>query len=199
MSERGAQEADGSSGWRPRIFVFLTVSALWLLWSGPLTFHHPLLIGFWLLSALLVTWLCDRLALVTEETVPLDLTARTLGYVPWLSGQVVTSSLAVLRRSWLPGSDISPTTERIETTTRSDIGLVTYANSISLTPGTLSMEADSEGRTLVVHALTKRGIDELRGGEMDRRLRHVETPLVDRLQLGDTGDDGRSGDPGGAS
>lgn len=183
MSERGTQEDAIGSGWRPRAFVFLTVSALWLAWSGTLTFHHPLLIGLWLLSALLVTWLCDRLTLVTDETVPLGLTFRTLGYVPWLLGQVMVSSLQVLRRAWLPGSDIGPTTARIETTTRTDVGLVTYANSITLTPGTLTMEADGTGRTLVVHALSQDGIEELRGGAMDRRLRHVEGPLAQLLGL----------------
>ncbi|MDA8020696.1 MAG: Na+/H+ antiporter subunit E [Thermoanaerobaculia bacterium] len=171
--------------WRDRIFAFLAVSVLWLLWSGPLTFHHALLWGLGPASALLVVWLCDRLGLVTDETLPLELTFRTLGYVPWLAMQVVSASLVVLKHAWWPGAEISPKTARIDSTTLSDVGIVSYANSITLTPGTLSLEAESaeDGVTasILVHSLTAAGLDDLRSGAMDARIVRVEGPLRGRV------------------
>lgn len=191
MSDRGAM--GGRSGnWRARCFVFVTVLVLWLLWSGPLTFSHSLLLLFWPASALLVVWLCDRLGLVTDETVPLELSLRTLAYVPWLAVQAAISSLSVLRRAWTPGLDIDPTTARVPSTTRTEVGLVSFANSITLTPGTLSLQADLGSRpSILVHSLAPDGIQELLAGTMDAKVHHVEAPLLARLSSRPgSGDDG---------
>lgn len=188
-ADRDAGDRRSRSGsWRARIYAFLTVSTLWLLWSGPVTFHHGLVMALWPVSALLVVWLCDRLGLITEETLPLELTFRTLAYVPWLGWQVIVSSFGVLRCAWWPGAEIGPTTARLESEVGTDLGLVTYANSITLTPGTLTLEAepapaDGRGRpSLLVHALTPEGIDDLRSGAMDRRVARVEAPLRRRVE-----------------
>jgi multicomponent Na+:H+ antiporter subunit E len=162
--------------------VFLTVLFLWLMWSGPLTFDHSLLLWFWIASALLVVWLCDRLGLVTDETVPLELTLRTLAYVPWLALQATFSSVSVLRRAWSPGLDIDPVTARIPSTACTEVGLVSFANSITLTPGTLSLEAVSGNEpSILVHAVAPGGIEELLSGKMDAKIHHVEAPLHSRL------------------
>jgi multicomponent Na+:H+ antiporter subunit E len=49
---------------------------------------------------------------------------------------------------------------------------VIHANSITLTPGTITIEADDEG--FLVHALTRAGADGLAGSEMDRRVTRME-------------------------
>lgn len=174
------------TGWRARIFVFLTVSALWLLWSGPVTFHHTLLLWLWPASALLVVWLCDRLGMVNDETTPLELTLPTLAYVPWLALQVVSASVTVLRHAWWPGAHISPKTARVDSRARTDLGLASYANSITLTPGTLSLEAetaaDRRNASILVHSLTAGGLEDLRGGAMDARIVRVEEPLRKHLE-----------------
>jgi multicomponent Na+:H+ antiporter subunit E len=52
------------------------------------------------------------------------------------------------------------------------VGLVTHANSITLTPGTITVEADHD--EFLVHALTRENAEGLAGSEMDRRVRRLE-------------------------
>jgi multicomponent Na+:H+ antiporter subunit E len=49
---------------------------------------------------------------------------------------------------------------------------VTFANSITLTPGTVSMSVYPD--EIHVHALDQAGIEELKAGEMDRRICGIE-------------------------
>lgn len=157
---------------RAAIFLFLAVCGLWIAWSGHLSFSHPLLAVFGLVSASLVVWLCWRMDLVDGETVPLHLTGRTLRYVPWLGWQVVVASWDVLRRSLT--LDVEPVVFTIEGSQRTDLGLVSYANSITLTPGTTSIDSDAEAHLITVHAITKEAADALRRGDMDRRVARIE-------------------------
>ncbi|MEM8993859.1 MAG: Na+/H+ antiporter subunit E [Acidobacteriota bacterium] len=159
---------------RAVVLVFLSVLGLWLLWSGHLSFSHPLLLIFGVLSAVLVTGLCRRMGLLDEETMPLQLLPRGLVYTPWLLWQILLSCLDVLRRGLSPQLDISPTVLTIEGGQKSDLGLVVYAHSITLTPGTVSIDSDAGAHTIKVHALSKAGADALAEGEMDRRVCRVE-------------------------
>ena len=55
---------------------------------------------------------------------------------------------------------------------RTPVGVVTYANSITLTPGTITVGVD--GDELTVHALVRDGALDLEGGGMDRRVSQFE-------------------------
>ena len=59
---------------------------------------------------------------------------------------------------------------------KTPVGVATYANSITLTPGTITIEVNRRERELLVHALTKAGADGLAEGEMDRRVARMEKP-----------------------
>ena len=61
---------------------------------------------------------------------------------------------------------------RLASSQKSDLGLVIYANSITLTPGTVSV--DVEPGEILVHALSRDAARELEIGEMDRRVSKVE-------------------------
>lgn len=159
---------------RAAAFVFFSVVGLWLLWSGHLSFSHPLLLLFGVFSAALVTWLCWRMGLIDEETMPWQFLLRLLAYLPWLLWQIVLSSIDVLRRGLTPGFDVEPTVITVEGSQESDLGLVIYANSITLTPGTVSIDSDAFAHKIKVHALSEAGAEALRGGEMDRRVKRVE-------------------------
>ena len=52
------------------------------------------------------------------------------------------------------------------------VGVVTYANSITLTPGTVSVEV--EGNEITVHAITRDGAIDVAGGDMDRMVTRFE-------------------------
>ncbi len=150
--------------------LFAVLFGMWLVWSGHYT---PLLIGFGVVSSAGVVWLCHRMGIVDREGLPLDLTWRTLTYTPWLTIEVIKSNLDLVRRVLTPKMPISPQVFEMQSSQKTDLGRVTYANSITLTPSTVTLEATSEGH-FVVHAVAREVADDLRSGEMDRRATRWE-------------------------
>jgi multicomponent Na+:H+ antiporter subunit E len=91
-------------------------------------------------------------------------------YFFWLIKEIISSSLSVIKIIWSK-NDVRPTFEWIDTKQQSDIGLVIYANSITLTPGTVTL--DIKDNMLLVHALEQISIDHLKHGEMDQRVKRI--------------------------
>jgi len=93
---------------------------------------------------------------------------RFLGYLPWLASQVVVASLQVAYIVLHPRLPISPRVVRITAPYPHTLARLTLANSITLTPGTVTL--DVEGDTFLVHALTEDGSRELQRGAMSDRV-----------------------------
>ncbi|CAN0550260.1 unnamed protein product, partial [Laminaria digitata] len=100
------------------------------------------------------------------------ITVKVLLYWPWLVWEIVKANIDVTKRV-LGMAPISPTVVRIKATQKTDLGIVIFANSITLTPGTISLDVDEDGYILV-HALSRDGTEGLEGGEMDRRVTDLE-------------------------
>ena len=147
--------------------LFLVLFGLWLVLSGH---YGPLLLTFGALSAAFVVLIALRMDVVDREAQPIHLTLATVRYWPWLGWQVILANLDLARRILDPKLPIRPTVARIPTSQRDTLGRVVLANSITLTPGTVTLEVDEERDEIEVHALTREAIDDLRGGEMDRRV-----------------------------
>jgi len=79
----------------------------------------------------------------------------------------------VVRLIWHPRLPIRPQVIRTRASQRTSIGLATFANSITLTPGTLSLDAD-EPDVIVVHALSDASAESLQTGAMDARVARLE-------------------------
>jgi len=152
------------------IALLLLLMAVWLLNSG----HYTVLItSFGVASCLLVVWLSRRMGIVDDEGVPIHILLRLPLYLPWLAKEVVKSNLDVARRILGPGRlDVSPCLFEVPTTQHSDLGRVLYANSITLTPGTVSIRV--HGTKITVHAIADEVADDLLVGEMDRRVTRLE-------------------------
>ncbi len=153
----------------------LVLAATWLLWSGH---TEALILGLGAVSVVAVVLAAGRLRLLDEEGVPLAvMNARLPGYVLWLLVQLVLSNLDVVRRVWvalLGGASVAPRMVKVTPTQRTAVGRVLFANSVTLTPGTVSVRLyDGE---LLVHALHAGSADDLLGGEMDRRVTALERP-----------------------
>jgi multicomponent Na+:H+ antiporter subunit E len=147
------------------LFLF----AIWLLLSGHYT---PLLLVCGVLSTLLVVWLALRAELLDREIQTVLLKPSVLWYWIWLGGQIIKANIDVARRILHPGMPISPVVFTIRAGQRTELGRVTYANSITLLPGTVTMEV--EGDRFTVHALSQEAAAELQRGEMNRRVCDVE-------------------------
>lgn len=142
---------------------------LWLLLSG---YWQPLLIGFGLISVWLCIAVARRMAIIDRESYPVRLTGAVFYYWIWLGWQIVKSNIDVTRRILDPALPISPNVTRVKASQRTPLGLVTYANGITLTPGTVSIEIQDD--VVEVHALTREAAQELHEGEMDRRVSAME-------------------------
>ena len=152
------------------IALFTLLMAVWLLNSG----HYTVLItSFGVGSCLLVVWLSRRMRIVDEEGLPIHLLPRLPMYLPWIAKEVVKSNLDTSRRILSLGRpDVSPRLFDAPTTQHSDVGRVLYANSITLTPGTVSIRV--HGTKITVHAIADEVADDLLNGEMDRRVTRLE-------------------------
>lgn len=152
------------------ISLTLLVVILWLGLSG---LYKPVVLGLGVASCALVVYLSLRMDVVDHEGHPIHLRPlQILGYWAWLTVQIVKSNLDVARRILDPRLPIDPGVVTVECSQRTEFGQVVYANSITLTPGTLSM--DVSGNRIRVHALTREAAEDLLTGEMDRRVAALE-------------------------
>lgn len=146
---------------------------LYALWCGLSGYLQPMLLGLGLVSCAFVVFIALRMDLVDREWRPIHLLlGRVLSYWPWLIWEIVRSNIDVVRRILDPSLPISPTVLWVKASQHTDIGRVTYANSITITPGTLAMRL--EGNEILVHALSREGAEALARGEMDRRVTSLE-------------------------
>lgn len=151
------------------VLLGLMLAAIWLLLSG---LFKPLLLVLGLLAVLLTLWLTGRMKILDAESHPVAAAFHYLPYWPWLVGEIVKSSIDVARRVLSPRMPISPTVFEVRASQRTAVGRVVLANSITLTPGTVTLDVD--GDRLRVHALSRESVDYLLQGEMDRRVSRAE-------------------------
>ena len=143
-------------------FLFL----VWLLLSGHL---EPLMLGLGLVSVLLTVFLVKRMTLIDHESYPLHLSSKIPGYLVFIMQEIVKANIDVIKRIMtFKRTSISPQLFEVPTSLKSDLGQVIYANSITLTPGTVSVELEKD--KILVHALTKEAADELSGGKMAKSI-----------------------------
>jgi multicomponent Na+:H+ antiporter subunit E len=141
----------------------------WLALSGHYT---PWLVTFGVLSALAAAFVALRMGLADREGHPTQLMLRAPLYWLWLAKQIALSAWSVAKLILTPRLPISPTMTIVRASQRSDPGIATYANSITLTPGTITVGVS--GNALTVHALVREGAFDLEAGRMDERVRRFE-------------------------
>ncbi|MBT6273739.1 MAG: Na+/H+ antiporter subunit E [Chromatiales bacterium] len=143
---------------------------MWWLLSGK---TESLLLGLGLASCLLVVWLSLRMKLMDEEGFPVYVNLIGLAkYVVWLAAEVVKANVDVTKRVLGPSSGIDPVIFNVSARQRTVVGRVIYANSITLTPGTVSVDLDDE--VIEVHALSGSGADDLMASGMGERVCGLE-------------------------
>ena len=146
----------------------LFVAAVWLLLSGHYT---ALILSLGVVSVLAVTWFVWRMDRVDGELGVLPMRPRLLYYLLWLMWQVVLSNIDLVRRIWDPTLPIRPTWQRLDIKVTSTLAKTLYANSITLTPGTLTTDVREDH--FMVHSLSPDGIEELRKGAMEKQIQHL--------------------------
>ncbi|MCP5084416.1 MAG: Na+/H+ antiporter subunit E [Alphaproteobacteria bacterium] len=139
---------------------------LWLLLSGH---YDPLLMGLGIASVGLTVYLAHRMDIFDHESFPVQLTSRLPAFLVFILREIVKSNIDVLKRilSRDPNA-VSPRLEEFPLPQKTDLGRVIYANAITLTPGTVSVELTKD--SVIVHALAKDIADDLFTGEMARAI-----------------------------
>lgn len=150
--------------------IGLVLFCFWLVLSG----HYTVItVPAGILSVLGVVALSRRMGIADEEGHPIHLLPRVLTYWPWLIKEIAKSTWDVTKIILNPKLPISPTLIRVKASQGTAVGLATYANSITLTPGTIT--ARVSGNEFLVHAVTRAGAEDLAKGTMDRRVKKFET------------------------
>ncbi len=143
-----------------------------LLWLGLSGHYTPLILSFGAASIVLIVYLSIRLDILDSEGMPLQLGTGFVLYWVWLGVEIVKSNLHIARIILSPNMPINPQIIRFPSTQKTDLGQVIYANSITLTPGTTTIEIE-EGQILI-HALTDKTANLEGGAEMDKRVTQIE-------------------------
>lgn len=149
------------------IILFAVLMAAWLLLSGHYT---SLLIGFGVASVAFCVWMSHRMNAIDDEGLPLHLMARLPLYWAWLIFQIFLANMQTVKI--IITGKFSPRMFRIKTGDMSEAALVLYANSITLTPGTVTVDITNEG--FLVHALTNAMADDVKSDDMGKRVRQVD-------------------------
>lgn len=144
----------------------ISLALFWLLLSGHYT---GLLLALGVVSVALVMYLALRMDRVDGERQPLHVPPMLITYWAWHFAEIAKCNIDVARRIVNPNLPISPTVVRVRAGQHSPIAKATYANSITLTPGTVTLRV--EGDEFHVHALSREGAKDLESGEMERRVR----------------------------
>lgn len=151
------------------VVTFAWLALVWWLWSGH---SEPMIVGFGVASCAFVVWLSVRMGVVDDEGEPTSVALGLIVYVPWLLLQIVKANLHVARVIWSPKMPLRRRVFSVPTSQASELGNAIYANSITLTPGTVSL--DVRNGEILVHALTRDSQEGLETGEMDRRVTRIE-------------------------
>ena len=109
---------------------------------------------------------------IDHEGVPFHVMGRLLAYVPWLLKEIFVANLEVAKVILDPKLPISPRMVVFHGSQQTDLGRAIYANSITLTPGTITTGV--EGQDFQIHALRAADLESEEQADMDRRCTHVE-------------------------
>jgi multicomponent Na+:H+ antiporter subunit E len=151
--------------------TFLVLYGFWIILSGRFDLFH---LSLGIISCALVSFLSrDLLFSRKVGRNHLSQLLRFLRYLPWLFYQIVLANLYVAYLALHPKSTqkIDPHVIRFKTTLKADMAVTTFANSITLTPGTITLLVQ-EG-FFYVHAISKKVADDLLTGEMEDRVAQI--------------------------
>ena len=151
------------------ITLTLILFGTWLILSG---YYTMLLIALGILSVAISITIALRMDLIDRESHPIHLFLRIPGYWLWLLVQIIKSNIDVSKTILGLGNSPSQSVLKVQAPQSEEISQVIYANSITLTPGTVTIELDNG--EITVHALTRASAADLQNGEMGRKIKKLE-------------------------
>jgi len=151
--------------------LVLILAVFWIINSG---YFEPLLLGFGIFSVAGVTLLVLRMDKIDHVMqLPVFLSWRIIPYLLWLLKETALANIDVVKHIWEPTPKISPVIfDTFTLEEKTEFTKVLYANSISITPGTVIL--DIVENVLEIHALTLDTARGLLSGKMGKRVSILE-------------------------
>lgn len=155
-------------------FLGLTVGlfAIWIMLSGQLETKF-LLIGFF--SSLAISYVCFPLLMIRGKDGEKEFFVFGVNYLKlflyslWLMGEIFKASIDVAKEILKPRMDCEPRVAYFSMPFENPMASVILANSIILTPGTITLDVADDG-VFEVHALTKDTAEDLLSGTMAEKV-----------------------------
>ncbi len=149
------------------ITLFIVLFGFWLLMSG---YYTPLILSLGVISCLLCVYLTVKGKFLDNETLPIYFFPRLIQYTLWLIKEILKSNIQTAKVIIMKSEE--PELFSVKASQKTNEGKVTYANSITLTPGTVTTQIKND--IFEVHALTKDFGDDVRSNEMDKMVTWLE-------------------------
>ena len=147
--------------------LFFILFSLWLLMSGH---YNVLIVSLGIISCAFCVFVAKRGKLIDEEGLPISFMPRLLNYLIWLFKEILKSNLSTAKV--IINGKVEPETFIVKTSQVTDVAKVTYANSITLTPGTVTTKIQKG--VFEVHALNSDFGNDVRTNEMDKKVTWLE-------------------------
>ena len=133
-------------------------------------YYTPLILSLGVISCLLCVYLTIKGKFLDNETLPIYFFPRLIQYTLWLIKEILKSNITTAKVIIMKSEE--PELFSVKATQKTNEGKVTYANSITLTPGTVTTQIKND--IFEVHALTKDFGDDVRSSEMDKMVTWLE-------------------------
>jgi multicomponent Na+:H+ antiporter subunit E len=147
------------------VSLTLTLFSLWVLLSGH---FDALLITLGVASSLVTVFLALRMEVLDHESHPLHLSRQLPRFGLFLLREVILANLDVVRRILTPGKSYSPQLRQFPLPQQTELGQVIYANAITLTPGTVTVQLNTD--SIRIHALSREAAEDLQTGRMAQAI-----------------------------
>ena len=150
---------------RTQFLIAILLFIFWLTLSG---YYSFLTITLGIASVILVVYLSTRMRVIGTGEHRLSLYLKLPVYAVWLIWQIILSNLQVAYRIMHPRLPINPQYIKVKLIGTHPLLHLIYANSITLTPGTISV--DIEDGFIHVHALSDANARDLLDGKMAEKI-----------------------------
>lgn len=151
--------------------LVLALAAFWAVLSGRADAPYTV---FGAISVFVAVWMLARLNLIDRTASPWHRAPQLLAHLVWLVGEIARANAAVLAAIARPDRGLHPGMTRPPMSARSELGRALFANSITLTPGTVAIDMDDG--SVLVHALDRRRAPPESFADMDRRSAAAADP-----------------------
>ena len=152
------------------VLTALIMFAFWIFLSGKFSF---ILLLSGVISSLLVSYMSNDL-LIGNGDIKLGFIRiiRFIRFLPWLLWKIVLANIDLALRTLHPKMPINPILINIKNNLKTDLGMVILANSITLTPGTVTIDVNEN--EFLVHVISEKAAQSLISGEMQARVKKIE-------------------------